>query len=116
MNETSPLLHVAHRADLERARTDGYYRCASLETEGFIHCCAPAQLAGVLERYYAGMEGLVLLSLDGEALGAELRHESPPGGTERFPHVYGPIELVAIRKTTPFDPDGPLIELIREGV
>jgi len=107
MNETSPLLHVARRVDLERARGEGLYRCASLETEGFIHCCEPDQLAGVIARYYADVDELVLLTLERAALGAEIRHEGAHAGAERFPHVYGPIELAEVREETPFGTDDP---------
>ena len=102
MTETTPLLHLARRADLERVGADGLYRCASLESEGFVHCCTPAQLAGVVRRYYAEVDELVLLTLERGALGAEVRHESAPGSSERFAHVYGPIELAAVRERTPF--------------
>ena len=99
------LLHLARPADLERAGADGRYRCPSLESEGFVHCCTAAQLDGVLARYYAEDDDLVLLVIDPEALDVELRHENTVGGEERFPHVYGPIPLAAVRATHPFGRD-----------
>ena len=112
MNETPPLLHVARSADLERAREEGIYRCVSLETEGFIHCCEADQLPGVMARYYADVDDLVLLALEREALGAEVRHEAAHEGGERFPHVYGPVELTAVRETTPFGLGDPARETL----
>lgn len=107
MSDIAPLLHVARSADLEFARRSGYYRCDSLESEGFIHCCELDQLAGVVSRYYADVDDLVLLVIERESLGAELRYESAPGSDERFAHVYGPIELEAVHETRPFGRDAP---------
>ena len=101
-----PLLHVAHDADLERARRSGRYRCGSLDAEGFVHCCDAGQLAGVLARYYAGVDGLTLLEIDPRALDVAVVREGVPGG-ERFPHVYGSISLAAVRRTEPFGLDAP---------
>ena len=107
MSDIAPLLHIARDDDLALARRSGVYRCASLDEEGFIHCCEQDQLAGVVERYYADADGLTLLVVDRGALGAEVRHESAPGGGERFPHVYGPIALSAVRERRAFGLEDP---------
>jgi len=101
------VLHVALSADYARARDSGRYRCSSLVDEGFIHCCDPDQLAGVVDRYYADVDDLVLLVVDPAALDVELRRENAGGGEELFPHVYGPILLEAVRETRPFDLGSP---------
>jgi uncharacterized protein (DUF952 family) len=72
------------------------YHCNSLETEGFIHCCLPAQLPGGIERYYRGVTGLFLLEIDSEKLISSLVFENTVGGEEQFPHVYGVINRAAI--------------------
>lgn len=96
---TDMLLHVAAAADLEAA-TETHYAPAALADEGFVHCCWPDQLEGVLERYFAGRSDLVLLELDPAALDAPLREEAGPTG-EGFPHVYGPLARAAIRGRRP---------------
>ncbi len=101
-----PLLHVAERADYEACRADPHYAPAAYETEGFVHLCRPAQLAGVLERYYRGREGLLLLELDPKAFDAELVFEDTTGGGERFPHLYGPIPRAAVRAERAIRTDG----------
>ena len=106
MSDIAPLLHVATTADLERARRDGIYRCASLDAEGFIHCCERDQLAGVLARHFGGVDDLVLLSIDRAALDVEVRHEGADEGP-RFPHVYGPVRLDAVLERTPLGLDSP---------
>ena len=105
---STPLLHIALPADLARAKASGRYRCASLEREGFVHCGTAEQLAGVVGRYYRGVDDLVLLDIDPAALDVELRRENTVGGEEPFPHVHGSIPIAAIVRARPFglaDPD-----------
>jgi len=45
-----------------------------------------------LERYFAGQRDLVLLAVDPDRLGEDLRWEPSRGG-ELFPHLYGPLDL-----------------------
>lgn len=96
-----PIFHVANPDDAASIGDNNAYHTASLETEGFIHCCTAEQLPGVLQRYYADIEQVVLLSLNGDALTCDLVMENTVGGTELFPHVYGKINSEAIVKAKP---------------
>jgi uncharacterized protein (DUF952 family) len=42
------------------------------------------------------LDDLVLLCVDETRVGAEIRYERSHEGGERFPHVYGPIDLDAV--------------------
>lgn len=95
------IFHVASPDDAAGIRDNGTYHTASLETEGFIHCCTAEQLPGVLQRYYVDIEQVVLLSLNAEALSSKLVMENTVGGTELFPHVYGTINSEAIVEIKP---------------
>jgi uncharacterized protein (DUF952 family) len=89
------LLHIATPAEWEAARAAGEVAPPSLATEGFVHCSTRDQLPTTLARHFAGAGDLVLLVLDPDALGAEVRwEESHPG--EHYPHVYGPIPAAAV--------------------
>lgn len=55
--------------------------------EGFVHASLTSQLAGTLDVHFAGVDRIVLLRLDLEALGDALVFEPSRGG-EDFPHVY----------------------------
>ncbi len=93
------ILHVTTRAAWDAAQRTGAMRAASLECEGFIHCCTEAQLAGVLARFFRRQSGLVVLEIDEAELRAEVKWEPPaesPDGAERFPHVYGEINFEAV--------------------
>ena len=67
----------------------------SLAAEGFIHCSYEDQLDGVIERYYADRNELVILTIDTEKLSARLVAEPSTGG-EIYPHIYGPLPLAAV--------------------
>src|ERR1044072_6911978 len=43
-----------------------FYRAESLEAEGFIHCSFAEQLEKVLQRYYAGKEKVLILTIETE--------------------------------------------------
>jgi uncharacterized protein (DUF952 family) len=51
----------------------------------------------VLEARFAGVPGLVLLEIDLDRVGVEVRWENLEGGTEPFPHLYGPLPVAAVR-------------------
>jgi uncharacterized protein (DUF952 family) len=74
---------------------------ASLTEVGFVHCALRSQVAGVVDRYYAGRDDIVVLTVDPDRLESELRMENTSGGTELFPHVYGPLTLAAVVAVTP---------------
>ncbi len=105
------LYHIAAARDWEAARRQGYYAPPSLEAEGFIHCSRRDQVLAVAATFYAGRRDLVLLRIDPARLGAELRWEPPAGGPpqgltaeDRFPHLYGALNLDAVEAVLPFQP------------
>jgi uncharacterized protein (DUF952 family) len=55
--DTGPWRHVKPGAKWEQAVAEGEYRADTLATEGFIHCCSPAQPDSVYERYFHGRQG-----------------------------------------------------------
>lgn len=102
----SVIHHITTHAAWQHARQQGVYRAPSLETEGFIHCSHARQVAGVAERLFAGRDDLVLLSIDVEMLGCPVHDEPAPDVPgERFPHVYGEINLDAIVRMVDYRPD-----------
>lgn len=91
-----PLFHVTTLSGWDP--TAALHEPPGFASEGFVHLCTRAQVAGVLERYYAGVPDLVLLELDPSRLGAEVRWEPGAGADPGpFPHLYGPLPLAAVR-------------------
>lgn len=99
------LFHITTDAAWQAARTLGRYEGDTLATEGFIHCSTRGQVVEVANRYYAGRQGLVVLSIDAGAVGAEIRYEDLDGGDKPFPHIYGPLPLAAVTAVRPLEPD-----------
>lgn len=101
------LYHAAVQADWE-SRTSETYQPAGLVDEGFVHLSSAEQLIGTLHKHYLGRRDLMLLTVDTEQVSAELVWEDLYGSGMEFPHVYGPIELLAVTDVTPLpcDEDG----------
>ncbi|WP_108667280.1 DUF952 domain-containing protein [Euzebya rosea] len=93
------IVHVIGRD--EWAAVEAELRPASLGVEGFVHCADPDQVAGVIERYYADRDDLLLLHIDPSRVTAPIIREDTTGRGEVFPHVHGPIPRTAIIAVTP---------------
>jgi uncharacterized protein (DUF952 family) len=96
----APLFHIAQPQDWSAALSTAVYRTASLDVDGFIHCATRAQVVGVAARYYRAMTRLVLLELDPDRAEAPFVWEDTTGRGERFPHLYGPLPVAAVRSAT----------------
>lgn len=100
------IFHLALAADWVAARPTGEYRISTrgetLEQVGFIHCSRAGQTAGVAERFFGGAGPLVRLYIDRARVHAAVVDDPVAG--ERFPHVYGPLNLDAVIATSPTDP------------
>lgn len=94
------IYHVVHSDEWNRQLGLSNFTPPDFQHEGFIHCCTKEQLPGVLERYYNGVSGLLLLHLDESKLSSELKYESSTNN-EKFPHLFGPINREAVVKIEP---------------
>lgn len=92
------LFHVTTRAEWDPEATE--HRPAGFDREGFVHLAAREQVPGVLERYFAGQTGLLLVTVDADGL--DVRWE-PGAGSEPgpFPHLYAPIPRDAVVAVEP---------------
>lgn len=99
------ILHITTPAAWERALSAGAYTTPTLASEGFIHCSEPRQVARVANARFRGRTGLVLLEIDPARVGNEIKYENLEGGAELFPHIYGPLNLDAVTRVLPFEPD-----------
>ena len=87
---------------------DAYEGSAHDKADGFLHFSTLRQLQETLRRYYAGQDGLMLVAVETEKLGAALKWEHAPSRGEDFPHLYGPLPRAAVSWVTPISrlPDG----------
>lgn len=92
------IYHITTQQEWKNAQEQGFYTAPSLDSEGFIHCSEASQVSGVLERYYTGKTNLVKLVLDPDKLNAPLKYELAPSVNEKFPHIFGAINLDAVKE------------------
>lgn len=98
------IYHLAEPTDWD-ARADTY-AAPSLETEGFIHCSTADQVDRVAAAIYPGRNDMILLTIDEDAVEARIVFEDLYETGEDFPHIYGPIPVVAIVKHRVYSPTG----------
>lgn len=92
------LFHLLSRVDWHQAVVANEYRPPGLEKEGFIHFSAAHQITRVKETLYRDQPDLLLLVIDETRLKSPLRWEPVGPENERFPHLYGPLNLDAVVK------------------
>ena len=104
-----PVLYKICPRDLWRqAEARGRFTGAPIDhADGYIHFSTAAQVAETASRHFAGVEDLVLVSVEADALGDALRYEPSRGG-DLFPHLYADLALDAVRAVDdlPLGPDG----------
>ena len=101
------IFHITDTATWTLSQQNGMHtgstRGIDLAEEGYIHCSTAEQWPGVIERYYADADDLVLLHIDETRLTSPLVYEQLPGMPEAFPHIYGPINVDAVVDTQAID-------------
>ena len=106
MHNQQNIVHICPRNAWDAAQEQGAYRAPSLETEGFIHCSQPDQVLKVANYFYQEIPDLVLLWIDSHNLNAEIKYDlGADGSKERYPHIYGPVNLDAVIAIFDFVPD-----------
>ena len=96
------IYHMAHEAEWRAAQASGapYTGSPDDRRDGFIHFSTAAQIKVSAAKHRAGQKDLLLLTVDGTALGPALKWESSRGG-DLFPHLYGPLPAAAVIKIEP---------------
>lgn len=102
------IYHIATAPDWEQARRDGQYtistRGRTLAEQGFIHASTAEQVAPVANMIYQGVPDLLVLVIDTDKVGPEIRWEPVPGWDAPFPHIYGPLNAGAVTGARPLEP------------
>lgn len=96
------IFHICSSAAWTAAK-DGEYRCASLDSEGFIHCSTLDQVVEVANYVFRGQHGIVLLVIDPDRVASPIRYENAGNG-KLYPHIYGPLNSTAVIAVEPFEP------------
>lgn len=98
------ILHITTAAQWAAAQEAGAYRGDTLDSEGFIHCSTPAQVVEVANARFRGAPALVLLDIDTDRVGPDIRWEAADNG-QLYPHIYGPLNTDAVVQVVPFHPN-----------
>ena len=90
------ILHITDPRTWKTALEVGEYAGDTLKSDGFIHCCLPEQTEQVLKDWFSGVTNLLVVEIDTDRLISKLVLENLEGQDEKFPHIYGPINLDAV--------------------
>ena len=83
-------------------------------TDGYIHFSTAAQIAETAARHFADAGDLMVLALEADSLGKDLKWEPSRGG-QLFPHLYREMLLSDILWARPY-PKGEDGHILPEGV
>lgn len=92
-----PLIyHICKSSEWTVAEQTGIYAGSSQDqADGFIHFSDADQVIESAAKHRAGQSDLVLLAVDADALGKDLKWEHSRGGA-LFPHLYGELPVTAV--------------------
>ncbi|WP_169566062.1 DUF952 domain-containing protein [Sneathiella limimaris] len=102
------IFHMADQDTWQEAVKSGSYAgTANDKADGFIHFSTAETVIESAAKHRAGVEGLLLIAVDADALGSDLKWEEARGGV-LFPHLYADLktELVSSVTPLPLGPDG----------
>ena len=96
-------------AQMEVLETGAFTGAPVDVADGYIHLSTSNQLAGTIDKHFAGQSDLWLVAVDVEALGDAVKWEPSRGG-QLFPHIYGDLSLDAVvaYSEVEYEPDGSL--------
>lgn len=108
MKNSDIVYKIAPRALWKAAEEAGVFAGASIDLQdGFIHFSAQHQVAETLAKHFAAQDDLLLISVDANQLGIQLKWEPSRGG-DLFPHLYGSLPLSSVMSVeeVPLDENG----------
>lgn len=99
---------ILPRSEWAAAEAAGRFEGSAVDhQDGYIHFSTAAQAPETARRYFANLPDLVVLEVEGDALGPALKWEPSRGG-DLFPHLYAPLaaaQVLAVHEA-PLGPDG----------
>ncbi|MFY9695946.1 MAG: DUF952 domain-containing protein [Xanthobacteraceae bacterium] len=92
---------ICERTAWQEAQDARIFRGSDVDgRDGFIHFSTAAQLAETAAKHFAGQRDLMLIAIDGNALGTALKWERSRGG-DLFPHLYAVLPVNAVLRAQP---------------
>lgn len=104
----SRIYKILHQDEWRQAEAAGSFEGSAVDhADGYIHFSTATQAQETAAKHFAGRDGLVVLEIEADDLGAGLRWEPSRGG-QLFPHLYGPLDVAHVRAVSeaPLGADG----------
>jgi uncharacterized protein (DUF952 family) len=87
---------ITPRTDWEAAKAKGSFTGAPIDIQdGYIHFSAAHQVRETAAKHFTRKPDLLLVAIDGDALGDALKWEASRGG-DLFPHLYAQLPMSAV--------------------
>lgn len=99
------ILHIIPAEEWDRVKEQQFYFSDRLKTEGFIRCATREQVLNAVEFIYKEKISLKLLYIDSQRVEAPIVYEDVYKTGEKFPHIYGALNLNAVIKVVDFKPN-----------
>lgn len=102
------IFKILPRWEWDAARSKGRFDGSVVDLhDGYIHFSTAAQAGETARRYFTGQLDLVVLEIEGDDLGTDLKWESSRGG-DLFPHLYATLATEVVRQVHKvlLDPSG----------
>ncbi len=98
------IFHITGQDQWLAAMGAGVYRPAPFDSDGFIHCSTAGQVVPVANQRFRGQAGLVLLAINELEVGPPVVYEDSHNSGQKFPHIYGMLNMDAVAAVIPFPP------------
>ena len=96
MSSEKLIYKITPRLDWETAKAAGSFEGATIDLQdGFIHFSSASQVAETAAKHFAGQTDLLLVAVDTESLGDDLKWEVSRGGA-LFPHLYAVLSMKSV--------------------
>ena len=90
---------ILPKSEWMTAKAAGRFEGSALDLQdGYIHLSTAGQAGETARLHFRGQADLVLLQIDAERLGVDLKWEPSRGG-QRFPHLYRPLNPAEVEST-----------------
>ena len=102
------IFKITPRSDWQAAQEAGVFTGAPIDIQdGYIHFSAADQVAETASKHFAGQQDLLLVAVNADALGRNLKWEVSRGGA-LFPHLYADLTMdkVVWTRAMPLSDDG----------
>ena len=87
---------VTSQSEWRTAQSEGVFTGAPIDfQDGYIHFSRESQVRETVEKHFQGKTELLLLIVEIDRLGHEIKWEESRGG-QLFPHLYAPLAIEAV--------------------